>query len=227
MKPTIIKVLIAGLLIGSGCDQVLPVPAGSGSSDFLAWMQTMTKIRVSYSGLIDLQYSLKQSTIDPGNNSDVWMPRELAFSNWDSTYTISWQDSQFQTRSCFVFRQIDPTFTLSSDCGTQSLIRGVYHASAKNISDLICMFENYHGGSDPNNYQEQDASLNAPIIDMDTFGDDSIVFTMKSWEAGSLAIGYNYDERAPGNYSKQMHLNTFDVTGASYPNVCRVVFSTK
>jgi len=226
MKPALHKLLLAALIMASGCDQPTHLPVGSVNTDFIEWMKTMTKIKVTYSGMTNLHSYLKQGVIDPGTTTDYWYPREMEFSNWDSSYTISWQDSVFETRSCFVFRQIDPPFTLSSDCGTTTMIRGIYHSSSRTVSDIYCMFRSYHA-SDQNNYQEQDATMILPAIDIESVGDDSLSFSLKNWNPGSLRIDYNYDEEAYTTYIRQMHLAGFDSSAADYPNSCRVVLSMK
>src|SRR5258708_3879335 len=164
MKPTLVKALVFALLCCTGCDQLLKPPPDPGSSDFTGWLQSMTKVKVMYSGAIDIHTYLKQGSLDPGNTSDNWFPCELEFSNVDSTFFLTWQDSSFTTKSCSAFREIDPSFGLADACGDQSLLRGVYHSQSNSISNVLGMLQSYHGSSDPNNYQEQSASLACPLL---------------------------------------------------------------
>ncbi len=187
----------------------------------------MSKVRVEYTGMTSLRSYLKQGSIDPGNSSDLWLLREMDFKNTDSLYTLSWQDSEFQAKSCFVFSQADPHFVLSNDCGDQTLIRGIYHNSAKSISSLVCLFKKYNPGADQNSFLAQNATLAVPFIDLESIGDDSVSFTVKNWAIGSLSLGYSYDEQAYGTYFRQMQLSGYDTLGMQYPEVCRVVFYTK
>ena len=227
MRTTLTKAFLFGLLGCAGCDQVLTVPTGPGGGNFLPWLQTMNNVRVTYTGATNVHTFLKQGSLDGGNTSDVWLTRDLEFENRDSNYTLVWQDSQFSTKSCIVFRQKDPFYIFSSDCGDQSLIRGMYHSGANSISNLLCMFQNYHGGTDPNNYQEQGASIVVPSLELDSFGDDSVSFSVKNWKDGSISLAYNYDERAYGTYIKQRQLTAYDTLGTQYPQVCRLVFYKK
>ncbi len=225
MKPTLIKAFFLGVLLCIGCENPTNIPrGGSGSYDYLSWIQTMNKVRVTYSGMTNLHGHLKQSALDGGNDQDFWQPREMEFRNTDSTYTLAWQDSQFSTHSCFVFRQIDPSFNLSNDCGDVSTVRGVYHPATKSISDLWCTFQRYNPGADINSYVAQVASLAAPEIELESYGDDSVSFAVKSWLPGSVAMGYSYDERSYGTYSRQMQIIGYDTLGTQYPQACRVVF---
>ncbi|MEP7234912.1 MAG: hypothetical protein ABI778_06420 [Ignavibacteriota bacterium] len=228
MKLTLTPVILFALFVYSGCDQPThPATGGTTDGAMLAWVQTMTKVKVTYSGNTNIHSYLKQGTRDPGNTADVWFPREMEFSNWDSTYTINWQGSQFQTKSCFVFRQINPSFTLSSGCGDQSIIRGTFDAQNNSISNIYCAFSHYQAGIDPMDYREQDASLLIPEIKMSSYGEDSIEFTVQDWKPGSISMGYNYNETAYTTFLKELHLRSYDTTGTEYPNVCRVVFYSK
>ncbi len=225
MKSALLRSFLLIFLAGAGCDQPLIEPVGAGSSsNFLPWLQTMNKIRVTYTGETDVHSFVKQGTLDPGNTSDLWLTRDLEFENADSTYTLNWQDSQFQTKACFTFRQSDPSFVFSSDCGDQSLIRGVFHAGSNSVTSLECSFQKYIGITDPNNYQTQTGTLFAPELDPDSFTDDSISFTIKNWKAGSISLGYSYDERAERTYIKQRQLTGYDTLGVQSPQICRLVF---
>ena len=184
----------------------------------------MNKVRVIYSGLTNVHSHIKQGSLDSGVDQDLWLPRGMKFTNTDSTYTLAWQDSEFTTHSCFVFRQVDPFTLLSGGCGDVSTVRGVYHNATRQISDLLCTFQKYDPGADINSYLDQTGSLTAPKIELESFTDDSVSFAVKNWLPGAIAMGYSYDERSYGTYSRQMQLVAYDTLGIQYPQACRVVF---
>jgi hypothetical protein len=222
--PTKVRALLIGLLLCSGCDNPAVVPAGGGGSDYLPYLQSMTKVSVTFTGQTLHHAYLKQGCLDPGNTSDLWLIRQHEYQNRDSAYTIIWQDSFFSTKACFILRQLDPSFTIASDCGDNSLIRGVYHSGTKSISDLLCLFQKCEGFQDPANYKAQSAFLKAPSIELEALSYDSVSFVIKNWGAESLSIGYNNDELSFSTYIRQIRMTAFDSLGKTYPPVCRAVF---
>lgn len=124
----------------------------------------------------------------------------------------------------FYSSSFDPSFTIASDCGDNSLIRGVYHSGTKLISDLLCLFQKCEGCQDPGNYKAQSAFLKTPGMELEALSEDSVSFIIKNWDAGAVSIGFNNDEISYSTYIRQIRMTAFDTVGKDYPPVCRAVF---
>jgi hypothetical protein len=218
--------ILFGFLIFAGCDQPVRTPTGAAGNDFQSVLQSMSKVRVTYSGMTDLHTSLKQSSIDPGAVSDLWMPRKFVYENTDSAYTITWQDSQFSTKACFLFGQLDPWYELASDCGTETLIRGTCNNSTLSLSSLVCEIKALTSFGQ-GNFQTESASLTAPTLELEKIADDSVSFVVKNFTPGSVALGYWYKEVEFVTFIREMQLSAYDTLGVQYPQACRVVFYPK
>jgi len=189
MRPSLFQVSLFGILFLAGCNNPVTLPVGSGANGYLPYLQTMNNVRVEYIGETLLHYYTKQGTRDLGSSQDLWLVRQFEFQNRDSAYAIKWQDSQFSSRTCFALREVDASYTIESGCADQSLIRGVYHSNTQTISDLLCMFQGLIGGTDPNNFQSQNASLQSAPLDFETASEDSISFIVRNWSIGSVRPG--------------------------------------
>ena len=226
MRITSFKTFLLGLLLCFGCDNPTTLPiAGVGGNDYLSYLQTMKKVRVDFTGNTLLHFYTKQGSRDGGSSLDWWLVRQFEFQNRDSTYLLVWQDSEFSTHACFALREVDVPYTFASGCADASLIRGIYHSGTQTISDLLCMFQSLIGGTDPKNYQSQNASLQTSPMDFETASEDSVSFILRNFSAGSIRPAYNDDEVWTGTYIKQIQLNAFDTLGKDYPSFCRIVFS--
>ena len=95
----------------------------------------------------------------------------------------------------------------------------------KTVTSLLCMFQSLIGGTDPNNYQAQNASLQVSTLDFEAASDDSVSFALRNWTLGSLRPSYNDDEVWTTTYIKKAQLIAFDTIGKDYPSVCRIVFT--
>jgi hypothetical protein len=224
MRASLTHAFILGILVCSGCDNPVAEPVGSGANGYLPYLQTMNTVRVEYIGQTLLHYYTKQGLRDSGSSQDWWLVRQFEFQNRDSGYIIKWQDSQFTTRACFAMREVDVQYTFESGCGNQSLIRGIYHGNTQTISDLLCMFQGLIGGTDPNNFQSQNASLQTASMEFETASEDSVSFIVRNWSVGSVRPAYNDNEVWTGTYLEKIQLTSFDTLGKQYPPVCRVVF---
>ena len=225
MRISFSRAFLFCILIFQGCETPATAPIGSSGFDYLPYLQTMNKIRVQYIGQTLLHYYTKQGTRDSGTDLDWWLVRQFEFQNTDTTYTLEWQDSLFTTRCCFAMQEVDVPYTFESGCSSSSLIRGVYNSTTKTVSNLLCMFQSLMGGTDPNNYQAQNASLQTAPLDFETASDDSVSFTIRNWSAGAVRPAYNDDELWTGTYIKKIQLLAFDTLARAYPPLCRIVFS--
>ncbi|MDP4220782.1 MAG: hypothetical protein Q8916_05965 [Bacteroidota bacterium] len=223
MRIPIISIILLGSLLG-GCDTPTTTPFHGGQDyDYLSWLQSMTKIRVSFTAQTLLQTYLKQGTLDHGNKTDQWLLREEDYEKSDSIISIVWQDSAFSARGSFAFRELDPSFAIEGDDGNNSVMSGTFHQSTKTISDLLCIFQKCEGCQDPNNYISDYAFIKTSNVGLESLSEDSISFVMTGGE-GAGALGFAHDEVSYTTYIKQIKMTAFDTLGTVSPPVCRVVF---
>lgn len=219
--------LLFSLSILVGCDD----PGGTsqkydgGNYSLSEYLRTMKKVKVTYIAGTNHHYVVDQGSLDNGSATDIWFTRQYQFTNSDSAYSLSWQDSTFSTRACFSLHVIDGRYLLESGCDNNSLIRGSVDDATKTITGLLCLYRSLDGKFDPTTYKTIDASLTSERFVLDSLFEDSIIFVATDYLSTSLS--YKSEEVAYSTYKKISELTEVDEAGVITKPQCRLVFSLK
>ncbi|MBS1902766.1 MAG: hypothetical protein JSS75_03595 [Bacteroidetes bacterium] len=218
-------------LLAAGCDNTIVGSSGPVGADLVSYLRPMTKVRVYMTASTLVRYGVIQSSFDPGASNDIWSERLYRFENYDTSYSIDWQDSEFSMKSCY--RILNLTTGGGSEdtyCSDRSLIRGTCGSASGGVSDLTCFVSVLAGSSssqspDPDNYRMSYLSIRVPKLSLEAIHDDSVSFVMNDpnlWR--SVGLSYSDSERWDGSYSKNVTLLQFDTLGIQTTPQCRVVF---
>lgn len=231
MRSRVYPCILLLAVLWIGCEDRIPIATGpGGGADISSYLRPMTHARVEFRATTLLHVYSKQGSLDPGSNQDQWAERLYDFENYDSSYSIDWQDSVFSMRSCYRVVNLSTGGIEDTRCSGQSLIRGSCGQSNQEIHDLTCFVSDLEGASpgqlpDDNNYRQSYTNLSVPTMTLETVYDDSVSFIVND-ESQWQRVGFSYadDERWYGTYITKLHVPQWDTLGVQTKPTCRIVF---
>jgi hypothetical protein len=219
----LIVLLSLGLL--AGCEENPQAPFDP-EGELLPYLSMMRYVTVSFQAYTRHYRMERQSALDPGHTTYFEGHRNYWFTNSDTTFVISWQDSGFTTKAMFGVRQYTP-YPLENRYRQQSssTVAGFFDPVKRTLRDVRCSFR-FAETTSPTEFRFTNASLSINDMDRGAVTEDSVEFIASGSNLQAVVgLGYNAEEYwLDGDYTKKTRLDSIMWNSHEVTPTLRVVF---